>query len=160
VNLRVFEDLESLRRGAAESLSRQAALSLAPWFGARGDVAEILPIAALLPVRPAIRWVSSSAAMRDALAGLSSTAGTDGDSADPVDLLLCSGPPPSEDDPALPESKMTLVVALDSVSLLAWSEALATPAGESEERVWWLVTREVHDTLGALERPLRAEHLR
>jgi hypothetical protein len=160
VNLRVFEDLETLRRGAAESLSRQAALSLVPWFGATGDVAEILPIAALLPERPAIHWVSASTVMRDALAGLSSTARTHGDSADPLDLLLCSGPPPPEGAPAIPEAKMILFVALDAPSLLSWSEAVTTPAGESEERVWWLVTRETWDAFGALERPLRAEPLR
>jgi hypothetical protein len=160
VNLRIFEDLDTLRRGAAESLSRHAALSLEPWFGAMGDVAEILPIAALLPERPAIRWVSASAAMRSALAGLSSTAATHGDSADPVDLLLCAGPPPSGGAPPLPESKLILFVAPDPASLLSWNEGVAPPAGESEERVWWLVTRETSDAIEALERPLRAEPLR
>jgi hypothetical protein len=157
VNLRVFENVETLRRGAAEALERDAALSLAPWFGAMGDAREIIPIVTLLPDRFAIHWTSSSETLRDALLALRSTISVLAHAADPLDLLLCSGSPPAETVETLPEAKKILVVAFEPTSLISWNESLAGASAEGEDRVWRLITRETWNALGGMERPLTVE---
>jgi hypothetical protein len=157
VNLRVFENIEALRRGAAEALEREAALSLAPWFGAIGDAREIIPIVTLLPDDFEIHWTSTSEALRDALEALRSTSAVLADAADPLDLLLCAGPPPAKTVQTLPEAKKILIVALEPASLISWNESLTAASAEGEDRVWRLITRETWNTLGGMERLLTVE---